>query len=100
MAEEAEETPDYVIFLHGSPLDHLSKELLDDVLRSLSLRTYEVPFLHLNVKRVPALLARHCIRELYAQLPRPHYERAFAGQRSRMRIFRYLSDGLVFPGAK
>eukprot|EP00928_Gymnodinium_smaydae_P079588 TRINITY_DN63483_c0_g1_i1.p1 TRINITY_DN63483_c0_g1~~TRINITY_DN63483_c0_g1_i1.p1 ORF type:complete len:704 (-),score=111.35 TRINITY_DN63483_c0_g1_i1:20-1843(-) len=55
---------DFSMFLHAAPFSHLDVGTLDDVLRSLALGTYDVPFVHLNVKRVPAEETRGCTADL------------------------------------
>eukprot|EP00927_Polykrikos_kofoidii_P049806 TRINITY_DN43817_c0_g1_i1.p1 TRINITY_DN43817_c0_g1~~TRINITY_DN43817_c0_g1_i1.p1 ORF type:complete len:764 (+),score=101.17 TRINITY_DN43817_c0_g1_i1:46-2337(+) len=55
---------DFTMFLHGGPGDHLDMQTLDDVLRSLSLGTYGVQFLHLNVKRTPKNKVERCVKDL------------------------------------
>lgn len=52
------------MFLHGTPADHMDMNMLYDVLRSLSLGTYDVPFLHLNAKRLAQMQLEPCVQEL------------------------------------
>eukprot|EP00971_Amphidinium_carterae_P321821 6397188-Amphidinium_carterae.1 len=62
---------DYSMFLHGSPQDHMELSLLDDVLRSMSLRTYEIPFLHLNEPRLPISHSSACVSDMWENMIRP-----------------------------
>ncbi|CAJ1383481.1 unnamed protein product [Effrenium voratum] len=55
---------DFVIFLHGSPFDHTNERMLDDVLRSMAQGTYGVPFVHLNIKRLPRVAVEPCLQAL------------------------------------
>ncbi|CAE7026823.1 CPK2 [Symbiodinium sp. CCMP2592] len=55
---------DFVIFLHGYPFDHTNEKMLDDVLRSMAQGTYAVPFVHLNIKRLPRIAVEPCLQEL------------------------------------
>lgn len=55
---------EFAIFLHGAPYDHMDIQTLHDVLRSLALGTYSVPFLHLNAKRLAQMELEPCVRDL------------------------------------
>ncbi|CAK9087907.1 Calcium-dependent protein kinase 2, partial [Durusdinium trenchii] len=55
---------DFVIFLHGFPFDHTNEGMLDDVLRSMVQGTYGVPFVHLNINRLPRIAVEPCLQVL------------------------------------
>lgn len=55
---------DFVMFLHGSPFDHTNERMLDDVLRSMAQGTYGVPFVHLNINRLPRIAVEPCLQVL------------------------------------
>ncbi|CAE6921384.1 Lsm7 [Symbiodinium sp. CCMP2592] len=58
---------DYTMFLQGEPFQHAPRPLLGDILAAIHAGIYNVPFLHLNVRRFLAGSSL-CLRDLYMRL--------------------------------
>lgn len=59
--------PDYVVLLHDDAPRHAQVPFLQMVMKSLQLKTYDAPFLHLNHERYAAM-STDCLRSVYEYL--------------------------------